>query len=207
MVSTPDGTYMPKIRRANGGDDLVFAVGAKLDLSASTTHGLVTLPVDLTNCREIFSNATTNIAGNGGILASDTTPVLQRVNGATDVALRLNWAASNVDEIQLPTFVYPRDLDDASPVTIRIWAAMAATNDTPTLTVKYFEGVGDTDAGSATAAVTGATPAVYTATIAAADIGAFPKFANIAIVPSAHGTDALYIYSISIEYTRLVTLA
>jgi hypothetical protein len=71
------------------------------------------IPLALADAREVSSNATINAAGNGGLLASDTTPVFQRVNGATDKALRLNWAATNVDEITW-SFAYPPDLDDTS---------------------------------------------------------------------------------------------
>jgi hypothetical protein len=130
----------------------------------------------------VSSNATINAAGNGGLLASDTTPVFQRVNGATDKALRLNWAATNVDEITW-SVAYPPDLDDTSTLEVHFLAAMAGASDTPTLTVGYFEGVGDTDAGGATAAVTGTTVAEYSVSIAGTDIGTPPKVASVSLVP------------------------
>ncbi|MEJ0015708.1 MAG: hypothetical protein WDN25_03930 [Acetobacteraceae bacterium] len=123
------------------------------------------------------------------------------MNGATDKALRLNWAASNVDEITW-SFAYPPDLDDAQPVEVHVLAAMAGASDTPILTVGYFEGVGDTDAGGATAAVTGTSVAEYTRTIAAADVGPAPNVASVSLVPGTHGSDALYLYAVWIEYVR-----
>ena len=169
------------------------------DLSANLKKGYVPLPLE--NFREVSSDATINAAGNGGLLASDTTPILQRVNGATDKALRLHWAAANVDEIT-QSFAYPPDLDDAAAVVVNILAAMAGATDIPVLAVGYFEGVGDTNAGGNTGAVTGTTVAKYTASIAAADIGAYPKQATVSLTPAAHGTDILYIYAAWIEYTR-----
>jgi hypothetical protein len=142
------------------------------------------------------------VANVGGLLASDTAPSIQRINAATDKGVRVNWAAGSSIELQFPTFAYPPDWDDASPVTVHFMAAMAGASDTPTLTVSYFEGLGDTDAGGATAAVTGTTITEYTRTIAASDIGAHPNFASVSVTPGAHGTDVLRLYAAWIEYTR-----
>lgn len=202
-----DPTVNAKIYRDQGGDRLVAKTGgavviedgATFSMGGDRNKGFV--PLDLMNAREVATNATINASGNGGILASDTTPILQRVNGATDKALRLNWAASNVDEITW-SFAYPPDLDDAQPVEVHVLAAMAGASDTPILTVGYFEGVGDTDAGGATAAVTGTSVAEYTRTIAAADVGPAPNVASVSLVPGTHGSDALYLYAVWIEYVR-----
>lgn len=202
-----DGTYQPKLYRDKGGDrltaksgaEIVVEAGASFNLGGDRNKGFI--PLSLADARELSTNATINAAGNGGLLASDSTPIFQRVNGATDKALRLSWAASNVDEITW-SFAYPPDLDDAQPVEIHLLAAMEAAADTPVIAVSYFEGVGDTNAGGNTAAVTGATIAEYSVTIAAADIAAQPNFASVSLVPAAHGTDALYVYGAWIEYIR-----
>lgn len=81
-------------------------------------------------------------------------------------------------------------------------AAMAGATDSPTMAVTYFEGIGDTNAGGNSAAITGTTITEYTVTIAATDIGAHPNFANISFTPAAHGTDELRLYAAWIEYTR-----
>lgn len=203
-----DNTYQPKVYRDKGGDRMTVKSGGEIvlesgaivtDQRGDAAKGFLRLP--LVDAREVSSNATINAAGNGGLLASDTTPIFQRVNGATDKALRLAWAASNVDELTW-SFAYPPDLDDAQAVEVHFLAAMAGATDIPTLTVGYFEGIGDTDAGGATAAVTGTTIAEYSRTIAAADVGAHPNFASVSLIPSAHGTDILYVYAAWIEYTR-----
>ena len=178
-----------------------LASGAVTAAKLSTTLKTGSIQLPITIAREIVTNAIPNAAAIGGLLASDTTPILQRVNGATDKKLRLNWAASNSDAITFD-FAYPPDLDAASDLTVHILAAMAGATDTPTIAINYFEGVGDTNAGGNTAAVTGTTVAEYSRTIAAADIGAAPNGASIEIVPGAHTTDALYIYAVWIEYTR-----
>lgn len=191
-----------------GDDRLLIGSGGVLELASGAilrdgrgdaVKGFI--PLALADAREVSSNAAINAAGNGGLLASDTTPIFQRVNGATDKALRLNWAATNVDEITW-ALAYPPDLDDNAALEVHFLAAMAGASDTPTLTVGYFEGVGDTDAGGATAAVTGTTVAEYSVSIAGSDVSTPPKFASISLVPGAHGTDALYVYAAWVEYTR-----
>lgn len=205
-----DSTYAPKVYRKQGGNEQVIASGGALTIESGGTFSLPGdmgkgfIPLPLSDARELSSNATINAAGNGGLLASDTTPVFQRVNGATDKALRLNWAASNVDEIAW-SFAYPPDLDDAQPLEVHFLAAMAGASDTPVLGVAYFEGVGDTNAGGNTAAVTGTSVAEYSVSIAASDIGAAPNFASVSVVPAAHGTDILYVYAAWIEYSRKTT--
>lgn len=198
----------PRVKIDMGGDRLLVAAGAVLEIQSGATvldsrgdalKGFI--PLALADAREVSSNATINAAGNGGLLASDTTPIFQRVNGATDKAIRLNWAASNVDEITW-SFAYPPDLDDTAALEVHFLAAMAGASDTPTLTVGYFEGVGDSDAGGATAAVTGTSVAEYSVSIAGTDIGTPPKVASVSLIPGAHGTDILYVYAAWIEYTR-----
>ena len=178
-----------------------ISAGAVTAAKLSTTLKTGFIPLSLANAREVATNAIQNAAANGGSLASDTTPILQRVNGATDKAIRINWAASNSDEITWE-FPYPPDLDDAANVEVHILAAMAGATDTPTVAIGYFEATGDSNAGGNTAAITGTTVAEYSVAITAANIGTAPNFASISVTPGTHTTDALYIYAVWVEYTR-----
>jgi hypothetical protein len=180
--------------------DLATGAVTAAKLATTLKTGFVSLP--LTSWRLIATNdiAAKN-AADGGTISLDTDPTLKRVNGATDKQLRLAWAATSVIEIT-NSFVYPPDLDDTAAVEVHILAAMSNTNDTPTVAVGYFEGVGDTNAGGNTAAITGTTVAEYTVSIAHGDVGATPKAASISLTPAAHGTDALYIYGVWVEFTR-----
>lgn len=175
-------------------------VGAA-NLTTNLKKGYIHLP--LGSARLISSNAIPAIAvasGNGGNLASDTDPKLERVNGATDKKLRIDFAASSSAEIQWD-FVYPPDLDDTATLTVNILAKMAGATDTPVLTVGYFENVGDTNAGGNTAALS-TTLAQKSVTIAAADVGAYPAAASVVLTVGAHTTDAAFVYGVWIEYTR-----
>lgn len=161
--------------------------------------GFISIP--LTSLRELSSNATMNIAANGGVFASDTTPVFEAVNGATDSALRLKWAASNSDLFTFQTTL-PPDLDPSNPIVIKYIAAMAGATDTPTLSGDHFFGVAGTKRTVATGAVTGTTVAEYTASIVAASIPTLPLTLSVQVTPGAHTTDILYLYGVYITYTR-----
>lgn len=165
-----------------------------------------TIPLDITSLREIAANDIQALAAHGGLLASDSDPALARVDGATDKALRAIWDTTNdIIEVQFPPVPIPEDLDDSEDVTVHLMAAMESTNDTPAIDVQAFAGVGDTEMGGATAALSD-TLAEVSVTLDAANIPAHPNFLNIALVPGAHETDALYLYAAWIEYTRKAAL-
>lgn len=209
-------TYQPYVYRKQGGNELVVASGGTITLESGAiiapasgsvlSKGYIQLP--LGSFRIISANAIPAIAvasGNGGQLASDSAPALARVNGATDKALRLVWAASSSIEITSDNIVYPLDLDDTAAVTIKLMARMAGATDTPVISVGYFEGVGDTNAGGDTAALS-ATVQTLSVAIAAADVGAAPTFATVTLTPGAHTTDALWLYGAWIEYVKKTTV-
>lgn len=167
--------------------------------------GMIWLP--LWSWRLVASNDVPLIAvasGNGGQLASDTAPKLIRVNTSTDKKMTLNWAASSSIEI-MNDFAYPPDLDDTQPLWVNIQVKSDGATDTPTLTVGYFEGIGDTNAGSATAAIS-STLSQKVVTIAASDVGAYPNAASVTITPGAHTTDTVVVTNTWITYVRKLGL-
>lgn len=169
---------------------------AKLTTTLATGY----LPLFLADAREITSNDIPNAAANGGLLASDTSPALKRVNGATDKKMLVEWVAGNSDEISW-NFSYPPDLDDAAAIVVNLMLQMSGATDTPTVAVSYFEGIGDANAGGNTAALSN-TLAKKTVTIAAGDVGTYPNGASIGVVPGTHTTDKVQLLGAWIEYTR-----
>jgi len=149
---------------ASGGVTTVkIAAGAVDETKLKTNLAVGCIPLDITTVRIMSTNdvaATTE----GGVPDSNTNPSLARVNGATDKTLRVAWAASNAAEIAFAPVVYPPDWDGTANASIHFLAAMAGTTDTPVLTVAAFEGVGDTDFGGTTGALTGTAVAEYTRT-------------------------------------------
>jgi hypothetical protein len=140
------------------------------------------------------------LASHGGQLASDSAPKLIRINTSTDKGLRIQWAAAGVIEIT-NQFVYPLDFDASQPVVVSLVASMGGATDTPAVAVGVFDGVGDTNRGGNTAAITGTTVARYTKSYTPAG-AAGTGFASISLTPAAHGTDVLNLYGAFVTYTR-----
>lgn len=159
-----------------------------------------TIPIPLVNILEVGSNNFFNAAANGGVLATDTTPIKEYTNGDTDSSARFRWAAGNSDPLHIQ-FPIPLDYDEASDFTFRVLAAMGGATNTPALTLESYFGVGGSKVTDTTGNITGTTPALYTATIAHADIPASAKTMSIEITPGSHGTDTLLLYSAEMEYT------
>jgi len=166
------------------------------------TSPIRTVPLDIFGARIIATNEIDVDANHGGIVTQDSAPALNRVNAATDKVPRLEWIASGSQEIQLPPIMKPADLDTSEDITIHLMGNMDGATDTPTVDVQVYDGVGDTEMGGATGAMSD-TLAELSATISAANIAAAPGFMSVGLVPAAHTTDVLFIYGAWLEYTSL----
>jgi len=170
--------------------------GAKL--TATLRTGFLNLA--LAEAREIVAADVPNAAANGGLLAKDTTPILERVNVGTDPALRLLWAAANVDPLEW-SVISPPDLDESVPVVVKFRARMGGGTDTPTITVDFREDIGGSNLGGATGALSSVLATVSRNVTVTATAGS-PKAWSISITPGAHGTDNLQLVAAWVEYTR-----
>lgn len=178
-------------------DRSITAVKQALTL-ATGFHNL-----DITTAKLISGNAIGNLT-EGMLPDGNSAPLLARVNGATDKALRISWVANGVVEIQFAPWAKPPDLDEASTLTVNLLMAKDANTDTAAVVgVAIFDGVGDTNAGGNTAALAVATLAKYSVTMAAADLAGPPGMLNISITPGTHANDAVYLYAAWIEYARV----
>lgn len=192
-----------------------LAAGAVTSAKLTTTMATGFIPLALQSARAIISNdigviavGGANTVGSAGVLGADGTGAsgvaFKRINGATDKNARIEWQNGSVIPVHW-SFTYPPDLDDTAVVTVKCLAGMkAASVDTPVLTVSYFEGVGDTNAGGNTAALS-TTVATVSVTIAAADVAAAPQAASVSVLPGAHATASndVYLYGAWLEYTRV----
>lgn len=177
--------------------------------AADVPAGAITLTFELTPAAHandalyiyqievIYTAATAN--DSRGVLGPDTTPILGFTNGDTDSALRLAWAAGNQDPIVFQTPL-PPNLDTTANVVLHLRAAMSNTNDTPTIASDVYFNEGDTKVEDASAAITGATYAEYTITVAAADVPTGAQTMTCELTPGAHASDLLYVTSIGIEH-------
>lgn len=177
------------------------AIAAELQVSATTASGWVDLP--LTAFREVdANNAVGNIAANGGILASDTTPVL----GASSKLQIITWATGNVDPISIETSL-PPDFDGTADATIDFWV-LSGTTDAASLNVQTIwdatAAVSDDVDDSATKS---ATRHKVTATIAAADIPDAAATLGVMLTPPAHATNTIVLSGARLNYKRKLLAA
>lgn len=170
------------------------------------------IPLDITALREIASDAIQALAEHGGILAVDSAPKLERVNGATGRCLRVTWTAeADTDEVAFPPIPWPPDLDPSENVVVHLLLAREGTTDDCDIDVLAYENstgayAPDTEMGGKTAALDGAAGLVteVTVTLSASNIAGPPGVLNLSLVPDAHEADDLYLYSAWIEYSRML---
>jgi hypothetical protein len=177
------------------------AVGAELYTDLLSAQAFI--PVPLTTLREVTNFDVGNIAANGGILASDTTPVLDAINAATDGCQRILWAAGNTDSVMFQTPLPPK-LDVASDVVIHT-RVMAGTTDAMGFTTKAHFNEGDGSIADTGETIQSATWAEKIITIAAADVPAGAQTLTVELTPNGAGTtDVFAMSAIWIEHTSVL---
>jgi len=161
------------------------------------------LPISLNSLREATNFNVGNIAANGGLLASDTTPILSAINGATDGAQRVTWAASNNDQVifQLPL---PPNIDEAADLVLHMRIASGGTTDAVGFTVDSFFNEGDTKVVDTSETNQTTTYAEKIATIAAADVPAGSQTLTVGLTPVAHTTDTMNLTALWLEYKPVI---
>lgn len=164
------------------------------------------IPVPLTTLRETTTFNVGNAAANGGVLASDTTPVLSAINGATDGCQILSWAAANNDQVvfQVPL---PPDLDDTADIVVHFRTKSAGTTNAVGFTVDSFFNEADDKITDTSETNQTTSWAEKIATIAAADVPAGAQTLTIGLTPAAHTTDIMYCSAVWIEYKRTIRSA
>ena len=161
------------------------------------------LGIPLNAFREASAFDVGAVAANGGVLASDTTPILEAINGGTDGCQRIAWAATNVDQI-VTSIPLPPDLDVTADLVLHTRIASAGTTNAVGFTVETFFNEGDTKVSDTSETNQTATYAEKITTIAAADVPAGAQTITIGLTPVAHGTDAMYLTAVWLEYTRAI---
>lgn len=179
----------------------VEAALAEIYQHITTVQGFI--PIPLYDLREVATMAVANAAGNGGVLASDTTPILEPINGATDGCQRLRWAASNSDVVAF-SMPLPPDLDATGDVVLHTRIGSGGTTNAVGFTVDSWWNEGDTKVTDTSETNQTTTVAEKITTIAAADLPAVPQTVTIALTPVAHTTDTMLLTAVWIEYKRKV---
>jgi hypothetical protein len=158
------------------------------------------IPIGLHSFREVDGNGdVANAAGNGGILASDTTPIM-RADAAE--SLEIAWATGNVDSIATQ-FALPLDFDGSRDCYLDL-IVYSGTTDAATFTVETsWDGGALVSDSAADTSTKSATAHTITATISAADVGDTAARVTIALTPTnAHATDAYALVGARFRYFR-----
>lgn len=161
------------------------------------------IPVSLLNARELATNQIGNGAANGGLLASDTTPIIQTASAGSDHMIRINWAATNVDPIAA-VVALPPDLDEAANLVFHFRATTGGATDNFVLNMDSWFNEGDTTVADTSAAniSKNGTYAEGTVTVAAADVPAGAQTMAINLYPAAHANDTFLLNAACwLEYT------
>ena len=164
----------------------------------------VFIPLSLHQFREVDANGDVGaITANGGILASDTTPIMR---GNAAETTEIYWAANNSDPISTQV-VLPPDFSGAADVKIELWV-YSGTTDAASFNVETgWDGgalVSDTADDTSTKS---ATLHKLTATVAAADIPNTARLLTLALTPPAHTTDAIGLLGVAINGKRTLLAA
>jgi len=161
-----------------------------------TNH--IWLPLE--SARELATNDIPNSANNGGLLAKDTTPILETDNAGTDNSTRINYATGVVDPISW-NVTLPPNYDGTRDMVLVIRTAKGSDSDTVTLTAKTYW-----DGGAAVTDTSGTivqNEQETLITIDAGDVSDAGVHVGVELYPSAHGNDALYIYSVALRYDEV----
>ena len=210
IITPADGLgFIPKrVKVTNLTDGKVTDAFINSDFGTSNVEGMqVTtnaegfIPVPLNVLREASGMDVGAIAVNGGILASDTTPILEAINGDTDGCQRLNWAASNGDDV-IFSIPLPPDFDPTADLVLHSRIASASTTDAVGFTVVTYFNEGDTAVSDTSGTNQTATYGEVVTTIAAADIPAGAQNITVQLTPVAHTTDKMYLTAVWFEYTK-----
>lgn len=175
-------------------------LGNQFSGSLNLSKGFI--PLDILSAREIDTNDFENLAAHGGVLATDSTPILERVDSATDKTARLLWAAADVAEVQFAPVVKPPDFDPSQDMIFHGMFEKDANANAFAVDVQVFDGIGDTEMGGVTPDFTQLL-AEYEVTIAAADLSGAPGFFTVSLIPEAHAGDVLRLYAAWLSYVRI----
>lgn len=166
---------------------------------ADGTVGSGFVGVSLQQLREVSSGGDVgDITANGGVLASDTTPIARAdANGSHE----LSWATGNVDQVGCE-IALPPDLDDAQDVVLALQVYSGST-DAATFSVRTsWDGGAEVTDSADDSGTKSATRHEITATIGAADIPADPTTVSLRLIPPTHATNAIQLCGVQLRYAK-----
>ena len=202
-----DATYQTPIYQAQGGAELHISTAGRLIVhEGGSVLVQGSIPLDFSRARTISSTSGEGFSSaNLGYVSSGTTPAYAVVS-TTDRTMRLQWASASVAGIQLPTIPVPPDFSTANGLSIQLLAGKPSSSGSTAVKfdVQFWAGIGETESGTVTANITSSTPGIFNVAVpASALISASAGGCwTVAVVPSTHDVDPVYIHTGQINYTR-----
>jgi len=157
-----------------------------------------TLNASLNDFREAVTGDVLAIAGNGGILASDTTPSLSGTS--TGISQQISWVAGNVDQI-LCQYSLPEDFDGREDVLVDLWVN-SGTTDLASFTLASAWDGGASVSTTCTDPLQSATTHLYTVVIQKASVPDAPSYVSFSLVPATHATDAITLVAFRVRFVE-----
>jgi hypothetical protein len=147
-----------------------------------------------------------NNAANGGVLSSETAPILRWGSSGEEVF----WAAANTDPVMVASIVLPEGFDDTSDVLVDLYVKTDNTGgggiEAATFGVdSRWNDTGTQVLDNAVDATPATTMHIVTATISAADIPDSSATLNLFISPGVHANDPVILCGIRVRYMRALT--
>ncbi len=159
---------------------------------------LRTLELSLHDFRESDANGDVGaIAANGGILASDTTPIMRGASGL--ISQEVSWATGNVDPILIQRAL-PNEFDGSKDVILELWVYSGTTNGASFAVGTSWDGGATVSDSVDDSATKSATIHKVTATIDKADVPDSASFVTILLTPPTHATDTIQLVSARLLY-------
>ena len=159
--------------------------------------------IPLSAFRELASDDIPAVAiasGGSGIMGKDSTPNFEAVNGATDRAQQLQWAAANVDKISA-SLMLPVDCDGTRAMGVELIAGKTGATDTVAMSISAWFDRGDTEVtGTSANLANGTGAALAEVAIAAADVPDVPGQMTLVIFPGTHANDTVELYGVRVNY-------
>lgn len=183
---------------------MIKAAGAgHATMAQLTKNDVGSIPILLNCLREVDANGdVSNIAANGGLLASDTTPILR---GAASEVQEVAWAAGNSD-IVAEDFALGADFDGRRDVFVDLFVltdnAGGGGIEAGTFTVESSWDGGTLVVDTATDTTPAVTIHTITATIAAADVPDSPKTLTLILTLGTHANDPVILRGGRIRHSR-----
>lgn len=156
------------------------------------------IPLSLHGFRECDANGDVgNLVAHGGILASDSSPLIRGAAGL--ISQELSWVASNSDPI-VTQIMLPGDFDGREDVLVELWVS-SGTTDAASIQIDTSWDAGATVTDSVDDSVDlSATMHKLTAVISRDDIPDDASFVTVMLTPPAHTTNAIQLHACRLGY-------